>query len=202
MNHFDTAPLYGCGEGERRLGHALGDISRDSVVVATKVGRLLGTTTDRFTASAESVFPGRRSLHPVFDFSADGIQRSIEASLERLGLERVDIVHIHDPDEHFESALSDAYPTLDRLRAEGLIGAIGVGMTQVEMLTRFAREAVFDCFLLAGRYTLLDQSGLDELLPVCAEMGIGVIAGGFTTREFSSAPTLIHASTTRSRLRR
>jgi D-threo-aldose 1-dehydrogenase len=114
----------------------------------------------------------------VFDFSYDGVLRSVEESLARLGLDRIDILHIHDPDEHYEAALTGAYRALDRLRAEGTIRAVGAGMNQAEMLVRFARAADFDCFLLAGRYTLLDQSGLAELLPLCAERGIAIIIGG------------------------
>jgi D-threo-aldose 1-dehydrogenase len=104
--------------------------------------------------------------------------RSVEESVMRMGIDRIDILHIHDPDEHFEEALSGAYPALDRLRKEGTIKAVGAGMNQAEMLARFAREASFDCFLLAGRYTLLDQVGLKELLPLCVERGIAIIAGG------------------------
>src|SRR5947209_4555710 len=104
--------------------------------------------------------------------------RSVEESLARLGMDRIDILHIHDPDDHYEEAISGAYRALDRLRAGGSIAAIGAGMNQAEMLARFAREADFDCFLLAGRYTLLDQIALRELLPLCVERDIAVIAGG------------------------
>jgi len=117
-------------------------------------------------------------LNPLFDFSRDGALRSFEESRERLGLERVDAVLIHDPDEAFSEALAGAYPALVQLRNEGSIGAIGVGMNQSEMLEAFARQGTFDCFLLAGRYTLLDQSGLDTLLPLCQSEGISIIAGG------------------------
>jgi D-threo-aldose 1-dehydrogenase len=104
--------------------------------------------------------------------------RSLEESLERLNLGRIDVVHIHDPDEHFDEALNGAYPALDRLRRDGAIGAVGAGMNQAEMLAQFARVADFDCFLLAGRYTLLDQVALPELLPLCASKNIAIIAGG------------------------
>lgn len=157
---FDTAPLYGYGDAERRLGRALTPGVRDDLVVATKVGRLL------------------HSDQAVFDFSYTGVMRSVEESLERLGLDRVDLLHIHDPDGHFDEALSGAFKALDELRAQGTIGAVGAGMNQAPMLVDLARRATFDCFLLAGRYTLLDQSGLDELLPLCASRGIGVIIGG------------------------
>src|SRR5258706_16303562 len=101
--------------------------------------------------------------------------RSVDESLVRLGLERIDVLHIHDPDEHYDAALNGAYRALDRLRTDGIIGAVSAGMNQAQMLTRFAREAIFDCFLLAGRYTLLDQVALKELLPVCLERGVAII---------------------------
>jgi D-threo-aldose 1-dehydrogenase len=144
-------------------------------VLATKVGRLL-----RADAPPE---PGQSyvnvpPVNPVFDFSYDGVMRSVEESLTRLGLDRIDILHIHDPDDHYEEALSGSYRALDQLRNEGSIKAVGAGMNQAEMLVRFAREADFDCFLLAGRHTLLDRTGDRELLPLCAERRIAIIAGG------------------------
>jgi D-threo-aldose 1-dehydrogenase len=114
----------------------------------------------------------------VFDYSADGVARSIDESLVRLGLERIDLVFIHDPDDHWQAAIDQAYPTLHRLREQGVVRAIGVGMNQATMLARFAREAEMDAFLVAGRYTLLDQDALRELLPLCLERGISVLIGG------------------------
>ena len=143
-------------------------------MLATKVGRLLRAGAPPQTET----FPDAPPLNPVFDFSYDGVMRSVEESIARLGIDKIDVLHIHDPDEHFEEALAGAYPALDRLRAEGTIQAVGAGMNQAEMLARLAREANFDCFLLAGRYTLLDQVGLKELLPFCVERGIAIIAGG------------------------
>jgi len=174
IRFFDTAPQYGNGLAEQRLGAVLGSKPRDQFVLATKVGRLLRAGAPPQTET----FPDAPPLNPVFDFSYDGVMRSVEESVARLGIERIDVLHIHDPDEHFAEALAGAYPALDRLRSEGTIKAVGAGMNQAEMLARFAREAKFDCFLLAGRYTLLDQVGLKELLPLCAERGIGIIAGG------------------------
>jgi len=174
IRFFDTAPQYGNGLAERRLGAVLSTKPRDEYVLATKVGKLL-----RAGGQPQSeTFPDAPPLNPVFDFSYDGVMRSVEESVARMGIDRIDILHIHDPDEHFEEALSGAFPALDRLRKEGTIKAVGAGMNQAEMLARFAREASFDCFLLAGRYTLLDQVGLKELLPLCVERGIAVIAGG------------------------
>ncbi len=175
IRFFDTAPLYGHGLAEQRLGAVLRGKPRDEFVLATKVGRLL-----REDAPPEpgQAYKGVPPVNPVYDFSYDGVMRSVEESLARLGLDRVDVLHIHDPDEHFEEALAGAYRALDRLRAEGTIKAVGAGMNQAEMLVRFARDADFDCFLLAGRYTLLDRTGGAELLPLCVEKSIAIIAGG------------------------
>src|SRR6266566_1932833 len=170
---FDTAPLYGSGLSERRVGLALQGRRRDELVLSTKVGRLL-----RPGGKADVQFEGAPTLEPIFDFSYDGVLRSLDESLERLGLDRVDLVHIHDPDDHFEEARVGAFPALERLRDEGVVRAIGVGMNQSELLARFARETDVDCLLVAGRYTLLDTRALADLLPLCLERGIAVIAGG------------------------
>lgn len=172
---FDTAPLYGFGLAERRVGRVLRAAAREDYVLSTKVGRLLRPDAEPDPAQP---YRGAPAVNPVFDFGYEATLRSFDESLQRLGLDRVDIVHVHDPDQHYEAALSGAYRALDRLRSEGVIGAVGAGMNQAEMLARFAREAEFDCFLVAGRYTLLDQVALAELLPVCQERGIAVIAGG------------------------
>ena len=170
---FDTAPYYGSGLAERRLGAVLRKHPRDELTVSTKVGRLLGPGDSR-----NSGWHGAPALDAYFDFSYDAALRSLDESLERLGLDRVDIALVHDPDDHYEEALAGAFRALARLREEGVVRAIGVGMNQTEMLCRFAREADPDCFLVAGRYTLLDRSAAEELLPLCEERGIAVIAGG------------------------
>ena len=176
LNLFDTAPLYGSGKSEERLGRALRNVPRDAYVLASKVGRLLVASDD--DQRDGSIFDNPPPFKPVFDFSYDGVMRSLEESLKRLGVDRIDILHIHDPDAHWKEAIEGAYPALERLRAEGVISAVSAGMNQWEMLARFAREGEFDCFLLAGRYSLLDQSALDELLPLCTEKNIGIMAGG------------------------
>jgi len=175
IRFFDTAPLYGFGLSEARLGAVLGTKPRGEFVLSTKVGRLL-----RAGAPAEpgQAWKGTPPLNPAFDFSYDAVMRSVEESLSRLGMDHVDMLLIHDPDQHYDQALTGAYRALDRLRTEGTVKAVGAGMNQWEMLSRFAREADFDCFLLAGRYTLLDRSGARELLPLCLERGIAVVAGG------------------------
>lgn len=179
---FDTAPLYGHGRSEARLGAVLSTLPRDELVIATKVGRLLRADAppDASQVAPDGSYNWKDvpALNPVYDYSREGTLRSLEESLTRLGLDRVDVVHVHDPDEHFEEAIAGAFPALAELRSQGVIGAVGAGMNQAEMLARFAREADVDCFLVAGRYTLLDQSALAELLPLCVERKIGVIAGG------------------------
>jgi D-threo-aldose 1-dehydrogenase len=185
---FDMAPLYGYGNAERRMGMALAGRPRDEYVVSTKVGRLVrpmadiepGADVDRQRSGdqEDAFYVGTDPVRMVFDYSADGVRRSIAESLERLRLDRIDIALIHDPDDHWRAAIDEAYPALHGLREEGVIRAIGAGMNQSAMLARFAREGDFDVFLVAGRYTLLDQEALPELLPLCVERGISVLVGG------------------------
>jgi len=127
-------------------------------------------------------------VKPYFDFSYDGVMRSVEDSQKRTGIERFDALHIHDPDFYPEEALDSAFKALDKLRSEGTIGAVGCGMNQWEMLADFAKRADFDMFLLAGRYTLLDQSALPELLPICEEKGIAIVNGGVYNSGILSHP--------------
>ncbi|NUR86885.1 MAG: aldo/keto reductase [Nonomuraea sp.] len=169
---FDTAPHYGLGLSERRLGDALR--GRSGYVLSTKVGRLLvpgerGPDPDGFDLVSD--------LRREWDFSRDGVLRSLEESLVRLAVPRIDVALIHDPDDHVEQALDEAYPALAELRDQGVIGAVGVGMNQWRIPERFVREADLDVVMLAGRYTLLDQSGL-PLLDLCAERGVRVLAAG------------------------
>jgi D-threo-aldose 1-dehydrogenase len=177
LRYFDTAPLYGHGLSEQRLGRALAGRPRDDVVISTKVGRLLRPASMQIdTIFAVPDAPG--ALEPVFDFSADGVRRSLDESLERLGLDRVDIVYVHDPDDHQDDAIAGAFPELLALRDEGVVRAVGAGMNQWQALDRFVREVDLDVVLLAGRYTLLDRSGAEQLLPHCLERGVGVVLGG------------------------
>lgn len=177
IRYFDTAPHYGVGMSEERLGRFLRERPRTDFTVSTKVGRLLVPAETPPPDGVEG-FYGTPARTRVRDYSHDGVRRSLEESLERLGLDRIDVALIHDPDDHVEQAIGQAYPALRELRDQGVVGAIGVGMNQTPALTRFVREADLDCVLVAGRYTLLDRSGADELLPVCAERGVAVIAGG------------------------
>lgn len=165
IRFFDTAPLYGTGESESRLGRALAGRPRQEFTVATKVGRLL-------------VDDGDGSVVPVFDFSRDAVLRSLEASLERLALDRVDIVHVHDPEEHLEQALDETVPALVALREQGVISAVSVGTNVVDTGLRFLADADIDAMLVAGRLTLLDDSAGRELVPACAEASVAYLAAG------------------------
>lgn len=176
VRFFDTAPQYGNGMAEQRLGAFLKTKPRDNYVLCTKVGRLLRLPDE--PEDEDQYYKATPPLRPVFDFSYDGVMTSVEDSLRRLGLDRIDVLHIHDPDSHYRQALDGAYKALDKLRAEGRIGAVGAGMNQAEMLTEFARNGNFDCFLLAGRYTLLEQGAIAEFLPTCVKKNISVIIGG------------------------
>jgi D-threo-aldose 1-dehydrogenase len=171
---FDVAPLYGHGRSERFVGDVLRAKPRGEFVLSTKVGRLLRAE----AAGERSDFAETEGVGPVFDFSRDGVRRSLEESLERLGLDRVDVVYLHDPESHLEQALSDGCGELERLRDEGVVRAIGVGTNSASTLARFARETAIDCALLAGRLTLLDHADADEALALCVERGISVVAGG------------------------
>ncbi|MGY4282571.1 D-threo-aldose 1-dehydrogenase [Bradyrhizobium sp. LM2.7] len=176
IRFYDTAPLYGFGLAERRLGAFLRQQPRDSYAVSTKVGRLLRAPDG--PAAEDDHYKGTPRERPMFDFSHDGVMRSVEESLVRLGLDRVDVLLVHDPDDHYDAAVAGAFRALQRLRSDGAVKAIGAGMNQSEMLVRFAEAVPVDCFLLAGRYTLLDQGALDALFPVCATKNIGILLGG------------------------
>lgn len=178
IRYFDTAPHYGIGLSERRLGEALRAHPRDTYTLSTKAGRILEAVERPEGDDLAHGFAVPATHRRVWDFGADGIRRSLEASLTRLGLDRVDIVYLHDPDDHAEQAFREGYPALERLRSEGVVGAIGAGMNQTAMLTRFIRDTDVDAVLCAGRYTLLDQSALTELLPAAHERGKAVVVGG------------------------
>jgi D-threo-aldose 1-dehydrogenase len=176
VRYFDTAPHYGLGLSERRLGAALADRPRDAYILSTKVGRRLEAN----PAPTGSDLPAGGFAVPDdlvrrLDFSRDGVLRSLESSLARLGVSRVDIVYVHDPDDHLDQAVAEAIPALIGLRDQGVVGAIGTGMNQWRALLRMVRETDLDVVMLAGRWTLLDQSGL-PLLDACARRGVAVVA--------------------------
>jgi len=176
MRYFDTAPHYGAGASERLIGSFLAGKRGAAWVLSTKVGRLLERANAPTTDNAG--FAGETGVRRVFDFSRDGIRRSFDESLVRLGLDHVDILFLHDPDDHWRQAIDEGFPALADLRDQGLVRSIGAGMNQSAMLTRFVRETDVDVVLLAGRYTLLDQQALDDLLPACIQRGTSVVLGG------------------------
>jgi len=179
IRYFDTAPLYGSGMSEKRLGNFLQKQRREEFIVSTKVGRLI-IDTEKSNA-AEKFIGSPQDKDSEFNFTYDGAMQSFEDSLSRLGLDTIDILYIHDPDnhpDHFEEAKKGALKALVKLRDEGVVKAIGCGMNQNEMLIEFAKEGCFDVFLLAGRYTLIDQTSLDQLIPICENNQISLVLGG------------------------
>jgi D-threo-aldose 1-dehydrogenase len=185
IRYFDTAPIYGLGVAEQRLGASLMQRPREEFILSTKIGRLLRQPNEP-TGSAELDHGYDQAWHDVprrklvVDFSAEATLRSIDESLGRLGLDRIDIVYIHDTfeEQHYRAAMKGAYPALERLRREGTIGSIGVGIGRIETLRRFAQDGDFDYFLVAGRYTLLDHEGAGPLLTACTQRNISIVLGG------------------------
>ena len=184
---FDTAPLYGHGLSEARLGRALSARPRDEYVLSTKVGRLLVPVAD-LDARDPTIFADVPPVEPVFDFSRDGVLRSVDASLERLGVDRIDLLHVHDPDDHLDDAENSAFPALVRLRDEGVIRAVGLGTNLVSVANRFVGRVDLDWLLLAGRCTLLDRSGPDEVFGRCLEHGVRILAAGVFNSGVLAAP--------------
>jgi D-threo-aldose 1-dehydrogenase len=181
VRYFDTAPHYGAGESERRLGLALQGVPRDDYVVATKVGRRI------VDASGDPV-PGSATAHDtIADLSRDGVLRSLEASLARLRTDRIDLLHLHDPLD-VDAGLAGAMAALVELRDQGVVRAIGVGMGKLPPLIRFTAEAPVDVIMEAGRLTLLDRTAEDELMPLAAARGVGIIAAGVYNTGILVAP--------------
>jgi len=176
VRYYDTAPHYGLGLSERRLGAALAGRPRDDYVLSTKVGRLLEPNPAPAGSDLRTGgFAVPDDFRRHFDFSRDGVLRSLESSLDRLGVSRVDVVYVHDPDEHVDQAIAEAIPALTELRDQGVVSAVGAGMNQWQALQRIVRRTDLDVVMLAGRWTLLDRSGA-PLLAACAERGVAVVA--------------------------
>ncbi|MGO9964670.1 MAG: aldo/keto reductase [Acidimicrobiales bacterium] len=173
---FDTAPQYGVGLSEERLGTFLADRPLGNAVVSTKVGHLLVDADDG--AEGSHLFYGVPSRRLVDDYTKDGVRRSMAASLERLGRDHVEVALIHDPDDYAELALSESYPALEELRDEGVVGAIGVAMNHAEVLTWLVERTELDCVLIAGCYSLLAVPAADRLFPACEKRGVSVLAAG------------------------
>ena len=187
IRFFDTAPYYGFGLSEVRLGGGLRSLDRHGFALSTKVGRLLMPAESVDGCALRHGFCSPMPFEPVYDYSYDGVMRSLEASLERLGLERVDLLLLHDIGEAthgpnhpaiFAEAMDGGYRALDALRSEGSVRAVGVGVNEWEVCDQAMDHGDFDCFLLAGRYTLLEQGALDRFLPRCEAEGVAVIVGG------------------------
>jgi len=185
LNYFDTAPHYGMGSAEARLGRHINHLPRSSFKVSTKVGRLIVPSERLDDPGWENSTP---SVERIFDFSAGGIERSLTESLERLSMESVEMVFIHDPDGAADQAINEAYPVLEKLRSQGIVKTIGVGITSNEIPTRFINETDIDVVLIALRYTLLDQSAATELLPTALKKGVSVIAGGVFNSGILTSP--------------
>lgn len=174
VTYFDTAPFYGHGSSERRIGKGLRKVPRTAFRLSSKVGRVLepGESTE------PNEYVDLDPFTPVFDYTPSGIRRSFESSLERLGLDSIDILYIHDPDDYLDQAINEAYPELDKMRSEGLVASIGVGTNLAEIGTRFVRETDIDVALVAGRFTVLDQIALDEFLPEAQRREVSVLGAG------------------------
>ena len=185
MRYFDTAPLYGHGLSELRLGRFMRGVPRHDLTVSTKVGRTM--VPPRGEAVDYGLWAEPLRLKPVFDYSYDGTMRSLEQSVNRLGFERIDVVYIHDVDRFthgdtyrrmFDDAMAGAYRALDELRRNGHVAAIGVGVNESDVATAFLKAGHFDVVMMAGRYTLLDQAALADLLPTAERQGVQVVAAG------------------------
>ena len=185
INFYDTSPLYGYGLSETRIGKYLSTIKRDKFILCTKVGRYL--TPEEPSKINRGVFKGGLNYIPNLDYTYDGVMKSFEQSLSRLGLSEIDVCLIHDVDKwthgdemekYFKIAMEGAYKALSKLKSENVIKAIGIGVNETEMCFRFAKAGDFDCMILAGRYTLLEQGGLKDFFPLAVQKNIGVILAG------------------------
>jgi D-threo-aldose 1-dehydrogenase len=191
VRYFDTAPHYGLGLSERRLGAALAGWPRAEFTISTKVGRLLVPNLDRTGSDlASGGFDVPDDLTRQRDYSRSGVLRSLEESLERLGLDHVDVVYVHDPEDHLDQAIGEALPALAELRSQGVVGAIGAGMNFVEPLQRIVQESDVDAVMVAGRWSLVDRSAAD-LLALCSARGVSVVVAapfnsGLLARPFPS----------------
>ena len=186
LRYVDTAPFYGYGLAERRVGDALRAETPGSFTLSTKAGRLLRPQTAPRAGDDQWASP--LGFEAVFDYSYDAVMRSFEDSLQRLGLARIDVLYLHDLGidshapathrGHVETAWRDGVKAMRRLRDEGSVGAIGLGVNVRDILIEAMDHADWDAFLLAGRYTLLEQEPLDDLLPRCEKVGTSIVVGG------------------------
>ncbi len=194
VRYFDTAPHYGLGLSERRLGRSLATGPRQEFILSTKVGRMLVPSPETAHRLDER-FVVPASHRREWDFSREGVLRSLESSIDRLGVDRIDIVYLHDPDAHWAEAASSGVTALMELREQGTIGAVGVGMNQSAMLADFILRCDIDVVMIAGRFTLLEQGALDDLLPVAIKRGVAVVAAAVFNSGLLSRPTVDDAAT-------
>lgn len=187
IRYFDTAPFYGFGLSERRMGNKLRELPRDEFVLSTKVGRMLRPVSGHSGSEVRHGYATPMPFEPVYDYSYDAILRSFEDSLQRLGLARIDILFVHDIGElthgtengtHFKDLESGGYRALDELRSAGLVGAIGLGVNEWQVCEAAMEHGDYDCFLLAGRYTLLEQEAMESFIPKCLAAGSTLVIGG------------------------
>lgn len=178
VRSFDTAPHYGLGLSERRVGAALKDRPRDEFVLSTKVGRLLDPHPEGASTRDDEGFDVPAAWRRRWDFSARGVRESLERSLERLGMDRVDILYLHDPEGHIDQAVEEALPALVELREQGVVRGIGVGSKDPAAITRLIGTGSIDLAMLAGRYTLLEQPAAHDVLPAAIRHGVGIVAVG------------------------
>lgn len=188
IRYFDTAPHYGLGLSEKRLGAILKNYPRDEYVVSTKVGRLLVASPETSTSRDDQGFDVPASTKRVWDFSRDGILKSVESSLERLGLDRIDVLYLHDPEDFFDQAATEGISTLIELRDQGVVKAVGAGMNLAAPLAELIRRADVDLVMCAGRFSLLDDEALEELLPLAMTKNVGVVAAGVYNSGLLSSP--------------
>lgn len=188
VRYFDTAPHYGLGLSERRLGAALSHYPRDEYVLSTKVGRVLVPSPETADSMDDEGFLVPATTRRRWDFSRDGILRSVADSLERTGAERFDVVYLHDPDEHWAEASTSGMDALVELRDQGVVQAIGVGMNQSRMPMDFIKRCDIDVVMLANRFTLLEQGPLDDLLPLALEHKVGIVAAAVYNSGLLSQP--------------
>lgn len=189
VRYFDTAPHYGLGLSEQRLGAALVGRPRAEYVLSTKVGRLLEENPAFAGERDTEGFDVPATLVRRRDYSRDGVLRSLESSLDRLGVDRIDIAFVHDAENHVEEALAGAVPALIELREQGVLGGVGLGMNFADVLAEFIRRSDVDTVMIAGRYTLLEQPALEELLPLCVSRGVSVMAAGVFNSGILASPT-------------
>jgi D-threo-aldose 1-dehydrogenase len=189
IRYFDTSPFYGYGRSELRMGASLREKPRESYVLSTKIGRIMHAMKPGEKPPAEFRANGLPGFAPVFDYTYDGVMRSLEHSHLRLGIQKIDVALVHDVDfwtikdrtildQRFKTVMESGFKALDELRKAGVISAIGVGINEADTSLRFIKAGDFDCMLLAGRYTMLEQGALEEFLPECTKRGVSVILGG------------------------